>query len=522
MSEGPDTSGKWQRLDVRTLWLTALYLLGLVIAAGVPTALLLLEGGVAGWLVARTVGGSAFVIVSHGVIIDWVRWSYTEYRITEERVERRFTFLYRTHKSVPRDRVRNVDVNATIVHRLLGVASVRIGTGQQDIFGKVSITFDPLSRETAEGLRAELLHKGHEEPETELARFSWSWIRYAPVSITTPALGAAAFGLVMQLAEWFNVQVAVVDGIRYLFRELPLIPLLGAIAAIGLAIGVIASLGLWIELWWGYRLTRQSENLLVRRGLFTRRSLTLDERRLRGVEVVEPLGARLAGGARLDAVASGFTVSIDEQRNDPRTLLPVAPRALAHRVAAEILREPVAPTEAATLTPHPPSARHRRLLWAVSAAVAFALVLAVLGLLLVEALLHLAWISALLLVPAAVWIALDAYRALGHGITGEYLVARRGSVRRSTVAVRRDGVIGWVVTSSPMQRRVGLVTLTATVAANNGGYKVPDAGQTQALTFADAAVPDLIAPFLEMEQGAGGAAANSLTNESTYESRQPG
>ncbi|BCB79265.1 hypothetical protein Pflav_056750 [Phytohabitans flavus] len=275
--------------------------------------------------------------------------------------------------------------------------------------------------------------------------------------------------------------------------------------AIGLVLGVIGSLGLWVELWWGFRLTRQSGNLLVRRGLLTRRSLTLEERRLRGIEVVEPLGARLADGARLDAVASGFTVSIDEQRNDPRTLLPVVPKELAHRVAAEILREPMTPTEAAILTPHPPAARRRRLVWAVGAAVGVALVLAVLGLLLVEALLHLAWISAVVLIPAAVWMGLDAYRALGHGIAGEYLVARQGSVRRSTVALRRDGVIGWVVTSSPMQRRAGLVTLTATTAANHGGYKIPDAGEAQALTLADRAVPDLISPFLDVKQGVGAA-----------------
>ncbi|BCB84320.1 PH domain-containing protein [Phytohabitans suffuscus] len=496
-------SGEWQRLDRRTLWLTAIYLLGLVVVAGVPTALLLLQGGVAAWLVSLVVGGGGLVLVTHGVLIDYVRWWYTEYRITAERVERRFTFVFRTHKSVPRERVRTVDINATIVHRLLGLASVRIGTGQQDMFGKVSITFDPLAREVGEALRAELPHKEDEGPEVELARLDRRWIRYAPVAITTPALGAGAFGLVMQLSEWFNVQVAVVDLIRDLFRELPLIPLLGVIVAIGLVLGAIGSLGLWVELWWDFRLSRQSGNLLVRRGLLTRRSLTLEERRLRGVEVVEPLGARLAGGARLDAVASGFTVSIDERRNDPRTLLPVAPRRLAHRVAAEILREPVVPTEAAALTPHPPAARRRRLLWAVGAAVGFALVLAVLGLLLVEALLHLAWISAVVLTPAAVWIALDAYRALGHGINGEYLVARRGSVRRSTVALRRDGIIGWVVTSSPLQRRAGLVTLTATTAANHGGYRIPDAGEAQALALADAAVPDLVAPFLDADQGAG-------------------
>src|SRR5206468_2953351 len=106
---------------------------------------------------------------------------------------------------------------------------------------------------------------------------------------------------------------------------------------VGVIVGVLGSLGLFAELWSGYRLTREDGMLRVRRGLLTTRSLSLDERRLRGVEVVEPLGARLVGAARVDAVASGLRTQGDKERGDPKTLLPPAPRAEAHRVAAEIV-----------------------------------------------------------------------------------------------------------------------------------------------------------------------------------------
>ncbi|MGQ0840867.1 PH domain-containing protein [Actinokineospora sp.] len=490
-------AGQWQRYDRRTLWLTALYLVGFVVLAGTPTTIALLYTDLPGWMLALIVGGGAVVLIGGGVLIDLVRWWYAEYRLTDQRVEYRFTLLFRTHKSVPRDRVRTVDTNATIAHRVLGLVRVKIGTGQQNMAGEV-ITLDPVSRATAEKLRTALLHRDatDEDDEQTLASMRWSWLRYAPISVTTPILGAAAFGAALQIADWFNLQGAAIDFVRGIFRDLPLPQLLGLLVAVGLLLGVIGSLGLWVELWWSYRLTRESGTLLVRRGLLTTRSLSVEERRLRGVELVEPLGARLSGAARVDAVASGLRTRIEEERNDPRTLLPVAPRAVAHAVAAAILREDITPTESVRLVAHPRVARRRRLVWAVSAVAGGSGLLALLGVLLTDVLLHLAWISAAVGLPIAVALALDAYRNLGHGITGRYLVARRGSVRRSTVALVRDGVIGWTVTSSPMQRRAGLVTLAATSAAGTGAYLIPDVDEGEGLAFADTAVPDVLAQFL--------------------------
>jgi putative membrane protein len=123
--------------------------------------------------------------------------------------------------------------------------------------------------------------------------------------------------------------------------------------------------------------------------------------------------------------------------------------------------------------------------------------LVLLGVLLTDVLLHIAWISAVVLVPVAVALALDAYRSLGHGIGGQYLVARSGTVRRATVALQRSGIIGWTFRQSVFQRRADLVTVTATTAAGSGAYSVPDADADEGLALAAAAVPGLLAPFVE-------------------------
>ncbi len=260
----------------------------------------------------------------------------------------------------------------------------------------------------------------------------------------------------------------------------------------------MGALGLWVEMWWNYRLEREPGGTLrVRRGLFTTRSISIEERRLRGVELVEPLGVRTLGAARVDAVATGLAADEDSRHADHKTLLPAAPRTTAERVAAHVLREAASPTGAAGLTPHPPAARTRRLRWAVGAALVPVLVLAALGALLTDALLYVAGACAVVLLPLAVLLALDAYRSLGHAISGDYLVARSGTVPRTTDALQRGGVVGWTVKQSHFQRRAGLITLTATTAAGAGAYSVHDAEEPEALVFAEAAVPGLLAPFLE-------------------------
>ncbi|NEC46422.1 PH domain-containing protein, partial [Streptomyces sp. SID8016] len=162
-----------------------------------------------------------------------------------------------------------------------------------------------------------------------------------------------------------------------------------------------------------------------------------------------------------------------------------------------------APTGAA-LTPHPRAARGRRLRWALAAALGPVLLLALLGALLTPVLLWIALGCAAVAVPVAVVLALDAYRGLGHALSGRYLVTRSGTVRRSTAALERAGVIGWTVKQSVFQRRAGLLSVTATTAAGGGAYTAYDADASEGLTFAAEAVPGLLDPFLERGEASSG------------------
>ncbi|MGW4997618.1 PH domain-containing protein [Streptomyces hydrogenans] len=502
----PGDEGEWRRLDRRTSLVTAAVLCGVAAGAGVPVT-----AGLAGsrplWQALAWVLAGALLLLGGGTAAEHVRVRHTRYRIGSDQVELHSGLLLLKRRSLARERIRSVDLTANPLQRVLGLVKVRIGTGESTGGGESTLEFEFVTRTEGERLRRELLTRPS-APEAvpdrdgTLAVLDPRWIRYAPVSFVTGLLGGAAAGAVMQVSEWFGVQSEVIDWIGDRFQDVSLPWMIVDLALLATLAGALGSLGLWVEMWWNHRLEREPGGTLrVRRGLFSTRSVTLEEERLRGVELVEPLGVRLAGAARVDAVASGLAED-DEKHTDLKTLLPAAPRAVAARIAAEVLREPVSPFSV-PLTPHPRAARARRLRRALAAVLLPAAVLALLGALLTPVLLYVAAGWTLVLSPLAVALALDAYRSLGHALGGACLVTRSGTARRATVALQRSGIIGWTVKQSFFQRRAGLLTLTATTAAGERAYDVLDADASEGLVFAAEAVPGLLAPFLETVGTAG-------------------
>ncbi|WP_309501078.1 PH domain-containing protein [Saccharopolyspora gloriosae] len=482
----------WRRLDGKVV----LVLLILVLAPLIPTAGVMLIAGANPGLVGAMSGmwaGAAAVLTG----IAGVDWWFTTYRISDERVELRKGALSRSHRSLPRDRVRSVDLTADPVHRLLGLSVVQIGTGAQ---ADGELKLDGIARPEAERIRAALLLRestsdSSEQADGVLARLRPVWLLYSGVtmSLILAVWGAiaSAFGSLSELFTKFGLYRAIEEQ----FLAVPLwlgiaVPSLGA-----LLVGVLGSFLLSLELWWNFTLTRESSGTLrVRRGLLTKRSISLEEKRLRGVELSEPLLLRWTRGARTNAVATGLSDNKDGSQPDSKTLLPPAPRGEARRVAAEVLGEDRFPGDG--FAGHPRAALRRRITWALLAALPFAaaaIVFAALGWIPVGLAVAVVVLSAVI----AVAFGIDAYRNLGHRLHGRYLLSRRGTAVRRTVALQRGGIIGWRFEQSVFQRRSGLMDVVATTAAGSGRYAVPDVRTGDGLVFADAAVPELLAPFLE-------------------------
>jgi putative membrane protein len=332
--------------------------------------------------------------------------------------------------------------------------------------------------------------------EVELARLRPGWIRYSPFTLSgfvTVGLAAAFLSRAINEAHINPTRLGPLRALaRHLAHAATGLAVAEILAACAIVAAVASTLG-YLLAFWGFRLTRHSAGTLhVTRGLVTTRATTIEERRLHGVELNEPLLLRVAGAARCIAIATGLRAGQGSERGGS-VLLPPAPRAEAERVAGEVLcdRKPVT----APLVRHGPRAMRRRYTRALSAAT-LAVAALVAGCWLAD-LPAWMWQLGLIALPAAALLAADRYRSLGHALVGGRLVTRHGSVVRRRVMLSADGIIGWNLERSFFQRRAGLSTLTATTAAGHQRYAVLDVDLHEALRLADEATPGLLTAFLE-------------------------
>ena len=475
---------------------------GGLLGAAVPVTIgLLLAGTGIGWIALWVVGG--LVVATLAVwAYEALRVRASRYRLRGDRIDLRVSLFASTTRSIPLPRIRTVDLPADLAERQLGLATVRLGTGDKD--GRFELT--ALGTTTAEQLRATILGQpgtaGDAASTGRLATFSPGWARYAPASLGVPLIGLAALGGLVQMADRFNAVPRMWAVVHVLVGTVPIPVQVLVLVVLALVIGAIGSLLFYVEAWWGYRLDRDVNGTLhLQRGLVVRRSSTYLGSRIRGVVLHEPIGYRRMGAAKLSVAAVGVQTTSEDgkEKPDSTTIVPAAPRAVAAGVAAAILGIDI-PTD---LESHPPAAARRRHRWSAMVLAVVVLLAALPAMLWLPALWWLVAGLAVVGAPITWWLARDNVRSLGHLLTPDHVVLRSGSVFRQTAVLLRRGVLGWTLRRSPGQRRVGLMTVVATSAASQGSFRCPDVDGAAAQQLL-ATAGDAWDPLWELDQPARG------------------
>jgi putative membrane protein len=475
----------WSRLDRRMLLVHPVRDLVRFLPAVVGLVLFGRSSDEGGW----------WGVVGFGLPIAFgvARYLTTSYRITAGRVEVRHGFVNKQVLSAPLDRVRTVDLTASPIHRVLGLVTVRIGTGQTAAKGEEKLALDGLAVPAAAALRDRLLHVSPSADPTAAAgtgsevvlRLDLGWVRFAPLTSSGIVIAGAAVGLVAQSFHTFEVAPSV-DLDRLARLGLVLLLVLGVVGFL-LVICVLAVVG-YLLTNYGFQLshTTSDGSWHLRRGLFTTRETSLDDARVSGVSIGEQLGLRLAGGSRLSAIVTG----LDRKQQGSSVLVPPAPRAEVDRVAVRVLGVP-GPVLAPLVT-HGPRARRRR--WTRAMVPAGVVSLAALATAYVVSWWWLSLAVAALVVGAG--LAHDRWLGLGHALVDGHLVARSGSLDRRREALHTPSVIGWNLRATWFQRRAGLTDLVATTAGGRQRVEVVDLDEDAATALAAAATPGLLDQFL--------------------------
>lgn len=503
MIPAPGSPGEgWSRLSPRKLLLDPVKAIGQAIVPVVVALVGISQSDTRFWPIIFP------VVVIAPLLFGALPWLTTHYRLTDAQIQVRSGVLSRTTSTAPLDRVRSVDLEASLLHRVLGLQKVQVGTGVDDD----RITLDALTLADAQALRTTLLRRREEQPAptvalpaddgspapavvptppptpTVLARIDWSWLRFAPFSLARLVLLAGAVGVVAQFGDdlpiW-NEETA--TSVWEWVTQFAVAMVALVLAVGGLVLWLVVSVAGYVVQWWGFRLVREHGSLHLSSGLFTTRSITVEEAKVRGVELVDPLLMRLVGGAELSTLATGVEDGVTQ-------VLPPCPRDVAIGVGESVLDQPGPLTE--PLVEHGPRAHRRAWFRQLSNAVDITVVVAV-----AWWFVDFSWLWVLGVGVAALLLAAAAgeasYRHLGHALHERHLVAGSGTLARVRTVLETDGIIGWVVSQSWWQRRIGLADLTATTAAGAERVLVRDVRLDVAVALADRATPGLLTDFLE-------------------------
>lgn len=473
VEEKADPEAPWQRLSWRML---------LVDPLGSLTRLLPL------FLISLWLGSNRsnywfeIIVISLVVLGGLLRWLSTSYQVGRTHIILKKGFFSRQVVTVARNRIRSVDTESDLFHRVLRVSIVEVGTGRADAGKSEAERFrlNAIDTSRVEPLRDELLaHRRALDPSLseedealwgskygeDIARWRITWARFAPFSFIGFGVLLSLWLITWQMGDMHDrvMQLAVVQGtINWLDSLGQPWAFVGKAVAVWAVAGVLAMITYAIR-YGKYALTDRGQLLYVQNGILRRKHQALDKARLRGVELRLPVYLRMIGGGRLEPVMTGT-----KKGSTASTLLPQAPLRDVRRVAIRILGDETPVT--VRLRRHPWKAYRRRL---TRGLMPFWIVAGLLVLIRIDSgpsADDLVWWG----IPAALvfFLALsfDRMRMLGHALLPDMLVSSHGSWSAKRSVLEADGIIAWTVTQSVFQRTARVATVAAATPAGNGTY----------------------------------------------------
>ncbi|MCY7270995.1 MAG: PH domain-containing protein [Sphingomonas bacterium] len=251
------------------------------------------------WLVAMIAAG--FIIVSIGSLL--VTWLKFEYRVGDDELRIDSGFLSRNSRAIPFDRVTDVDLEQGPLHRLFGLARVRLETGASASANNEDGVLDTIALARAEALRDHIRARRGRAPLAAAADdpdspplFAMDKRRVATAGLFNFSLAVVAglFGITQTFGDVlgfdpfkrsFWILLAERSGpLQQAILAHQYIAVIGGaltLTLLGVATGVVRTLFRDH----GFRLDRTETGLRRRRGLLTLTDVTIPQRRVQATIV---------------------------------------------------------------------------------------------------------------------------------------------------------------------------------------------------------------------------------------------
>lgn len=259
-----------------------------------------------------------------------------DYELTSDTFDVHSGVFARRDREIPYYRIQNVSISRNIIHRLLGIAEVRVETAGGDT-AEVHLRF--VSQQESSRLQQEITERKRDEPAdttkepgtTEVVEHGDTLFVISPSELAL--LGVVSFD--MRLVAFVIALAIFLDPgtMADLLVAVPMIVMapaaIIAIYIIGAAVsGIVA-----VTNYWDFRLVRLSDELRFDRGLLRQFSGSIPLKKVQSMTITENVLARQFGYARLLIETASFAPG---EASGSQTAIPIATRERVTNLAQSI------------------------------------------------------------------------------------------------------------------------------------------------------------------------------------------
>lgn len=391
-----------------------------------------------------------------GGVVSW--WRFT-YQVVDGELRVKQGIFIRKKLYLSQDRIQVIDISAGVIQRIFGLVSLEVKTaGSTSKEAKI----DAITRTEAERLKRLLRNPAQAEEEVEQKIEARKVYHMSIKELVVAASTSGNLGITLSIVGGFYSQIDQVIDEEQMFNFIERVMpssigaslVLSTLLFILIVSWILSFLGSFIK-YFDFKLTVKDEELIIRRGLFEQKHLTIPFNRVQAIQIKEDLLRQPLGYASIILESAGY----GEEQLNSTTLYPLIRKDEVGAFLKEVLPEYHASVEAVC----PPKVALRRYL------------------------LRMVWLSLFVIIPTWIFVPYGMYSLfllvpallLGYvqyrdakiGISQESdtLLMQTRLLGRKTAVVKKYRVQAARTQQNPFQRRLGLVNYGLTVTSGSGG-----------------------------------------------------
>ena len=416
---------------------------------------------------------SVLVVLGLSTLYSYLYWKNFDFSFSEDSLKIHHGILRKNEREIPLSRVQNVDVTRNLIHRILGIAVVKLETAG----GKTTeASLKYIDLEKSDEIKKTIREKKHEVSEKEEdEKEDGRELLYSIENSELLLLGATAVDervilLLLGLLGFSASSFApVLDE-----ANVALLPGLLLVGAVGLAVVFVTNFVSTITKYYDFKLYREKDSLEYERGLFNRSEGTIPLEKIQKLVVEDNPLKRAIDRTSLSIETAGRSQQTTAEEG-PELAIP-----LARKKRIKKFTEKIGGLEEFKLQKIPSRGLRRY----------FSRYMIVSAVLSIAAYIALEQFNPLLPIGLIILSGLAAYMKWihkGYAETQDHFVARNGFWKRESVIVPYYRTQNVIQSDTVTQRLWDLSTVTVDIAGSSligGDAKAVDLDKTEARALA--------------------------------------